>query len=206
MTETEEIPKDNMSQQAHKSGNATSINNKDSGNVAQPPNNSSLNSQISMIQLPADNSWAQKVMFILQQMLQQQQESNATSVKKWSASDIEYLDSNYKDKDWFYDNADNQEQNDKDTIFRSVEVFIKIIEVHSMNFGMEQTQQHLKTYFREIVKDWFINKLTDESHHYLCINAHLSIYFNKLWQCFALTQSDALWKVQQHTYTMHNTI
>ena len=55
-----------MSQQAHKSGNATPINNEGPGNVAQPPNNSSPNSQISIIQLPADNSWAQEAMFILQ--------------------------------------------------------------------------------------------------------------------------------------------
>ena len=46
-------------------------------------------------------------MFILQQMLQQQQGSNATSAKKWSVSDIGYLDLNYKGKDWFYDNADS---------------------------------------------------------------------------------------------------
>ena len=152
MTETEEISKDNMSQQAHESGNTTPIDNGGPGNMAQPSNNNSLNSQILMIQPPADNLWAQGAMFILQQMLQQQQESNATSVKKWSASDIEYLDSNYKSKDWFYNNANNQEQNDKDIIFRSVEAFIKTTEVHFMNFDMKQTQQHLKTYFREIAK------------------------------------------------------
>ena len=71
MTEIKEIPKDNMSQQAHESGNATPIDNEGPGNVAQPPNNSSPNSQILMMQPPADNSWAQGVMFILQQMLQQ---------------------------------------------------------------------------------------------------------------------------------------
>ena len=43
MTETKNIPRDNMSQQAHKSGNITSINNKDLNNVAEPSNNSSLN-------------------------------------------------------------------------------------------------------------------------------------------------------------------
>ena len=43
MTETEEISKDNMSQQAHKSDNATSINNEGPGNVAQSSNNSSSN-------------------------------------------------------------------------------------------------------------------------------------------------------------------
>ena len=57
-TKTEEIPRDNMSQQAHDSGNATPIDNGGPGNMAQSPNNSSLNSQISMIQLPADNLWA----------------------------------------------------------------------------------------------------------------------------------------------------
>ena len=139
-------------------------------------------------------------------MLQQQQRNNITPAKKWSASDIEYLDSNYKSKDWFYNNADNQKQNDKDIIFKSVKAFIKITEVHSMNFEMEQTWQHLKTCFREIVKNWFINELTDESCHYLHINAHLSIYFNKLQQCFTSVWNDALWKMQQHTYTMHNTI
>ena len=72
MTKTKEILRDNMSQQAHESDNATLINNEGSGNMAQPPNNSSLNNQILMIQLPADNLWAQGVMFILQQMLQQQ--------------------------------------------------------------------------------------------------------------------------------------
>ena len=47
-------------------------------------------------------------MFILQQMLQQQQGSNVTAVKKWSVSDIEYFNPNYKGKDWFYNNTDNQ--------------------------------------------------------------------------------------------------
>ena len=69
MTETKEISRDDMSQQAHKSGNATPIDNGGLGNVAQPPNNSSSNSQILMMQLPTNNSWAQEVMFILQQML-----------------------------------------------------------------------------------------------------------------------------------------
>ena len=55
-----------MSQQAHKSGNTTSIDNEDPGNMTQPPNNSSPNSQISIIQLPADNLWTQEAMFILQ--------------------------------------------------------------------------------------------------------------------------------------------
>ena len=55
MTETEEISRDNMSQQAHKSGNATSIDNGGPGNVTQSSNNSSSNNQILMIQLPADN-------------------------------------------------------------------------------------------------------------------------------------------------------
>ena len=63
---TEEIFRDNISQQAHESGNTTLINNEGPGNTAQPPNSSSLNSQILMIQLPADNLWAQEVMFILQ--------------------------------------------------------------------------------------------------------------------------------------------
>ena len=54
-TEIKEIPRDNMSQQAHKSGNATPIDNEGQSNAAQPPNNSSLNNQILMIQLPADN-------------------------------------------------------------------------------------------------------------------------------------------------------
>ena len=66
MTETEEIPRNNMSQQAHKSDNATPIDNKGSSNAAQPSNNSNLNSQILIIQLSADNLWAQEVMFILQ--------------------------------------------------------------------------------------------------------------------------------------------
>ena len=56
MTETEEISKDNMSQQAHKNSNITSIDNGGPGNVAQPSNNRSPNNQILMIQLPADNS------------------------------------------------------------------------------------------------------------------------------------------------------
>ena len=69
-TETEEILRDNMSQQAHESGNATPTDNEGSGTMsAQPSNDNSLNNQILMIQLPADNSWVQKVMFILQQML-----------------------------------------------------------------------------------------------------------------------------------------
>ena len=92
-------------------------------------------------------------MFILQQMLQQQQESNATSAKKWSVSDIEYLDSNYKDKDWFYNNADNQKQNSKNIIFRNVETFIKITEIYFMNFDMKQIWQHLETCFRRIIKN-----------------------------------------------------
>ena len=46
---TEEIPRDNMSQQAHKSGNITPIDNEGPGNMAQPSNNSNPNSQISMI-------------------------------------------------------------------------------------------------------------------------------------------------------------
>ena len=45
-----------MSQQAHKSGNATSIDNKGSDNVIQSLNNSSLNNQILIMQLPTDNS------------------------------------------------------------------------------------------------------------------------------------------------------
>ena len=44
-----------MSQQAHKSGNVTPINNEGSGNVAQSLNSSSPNNQILMIQLPTDN-------------------------------------------------------------------------------------------------------------------------------------------------------
>ena len=55
MTETEEISKDNMSQQAYNNGNITSIDNEGSDNVAQSPNNSSSNSQILMIQLSTDN-------------------------------------------------------------------------------------------------------------------------------------------------------
>ena len=55
-TKTEEIPRDNMSQQAHKSDNATSINNEGPDNTAQPLINSNLNSQILMVQLSADNS------------------------------------------------------------------------------------------------------------------------------------------------------
>ena len=57
LTETEEIFKNIINQQAHKSGNATSINNKGPGNVAQSSNNSSSNNWILMIQLPADNLW-----------------------------------------------------------------------------------------------------------------------------------------------------
>ena len=70
-------------------------------------------------------------------MLQQQQRNNIILAKKWSVSDIEYLDSNYKNKNWFYNNTDNQKQNSKDIIFRSVETFIKITKVYFMNFGMK---------------------------------------------------------------------
>ena len=55
MTEIKEISRNNMSQQAHKSGNTTPINNEGPGNVAQPPNNNSLNNQISMMQSLTDN-------------------------------------------------------------------------------------------------------------------------------------------------------
>ena len=55
MTETEEIPKDNISQQAHKNDNITSIDNEDLSNTVQISNNSSLNNQILIMQLPADN-------------------------------------------------------------------------------------------------------------------------------------------------------
>ena len=71
MTEIKEILRDNMSQQTYNSGNTTPIDNEGPGNVAQPSNNSSLNSQILMMQPPADNLWVQEVMFISQQMLQQ---------------------------------------------------------------------------------------------------------------------------------------
>ena len=49
MIKTEEISRDNISQQAHKSGNTTPIDNEGPGNAAQSPNNSSPNSQISII-------------------------------------------------------------------------------------------------------------------------------------------------------------
>ena len=44
MIEIKEIFKDNMNQQTHKSGNITSIDNEGLSNIAQPSNNSSLNS------------------------------------------------------------------------------------------------------------------------------------------------------------------
>ena len=56
MTETEKIPRNNMNQQAHKSGNATPIDNEGPDNVVQPSNNSSLNNQILMRQSPTNNS------------------------------------------------------------------------------------------------------------------------------------------------------
>ena len=50
ITKIKEIPKDNMSQQAHESDNVTSIDNEGPNNTAQPPNNSSPNNQILMMQ------------------------------------------------------------------------------------------------------------------------------------------------------------
>ena len=44
-----------MSQQVQESGNITLINNENSDNVTQLPNNSSLNSQILIIQPPVNN-------------------------------------------------------------------------------------------------------------------------------------------------------
>ena len=55
MTEIKEISKDNISQQAHKNGNITSINNEDLNNIAQPSINNSSNNQILIVQLSIDN-------------------------------------------------------------------------------------------------------------------------------------------------------